>query len=262
MGGAAPEYDVPDARALARARQRAVLHGGLEGEADMGARGRFAQRPVAGEIARFLVGRQYDGVAEAVGLAMRLEGAQRLDHDRDAALHVGKAGAVELAVAEVSDVRKRAGRENRVVVPGQHDLHGRIRALSRAQDGSGMEGVDLALCVDRLDGRAVEQLHLRARFAQGVRNGRGERVQAVRIPATRIGLRPAEHALQHGVLPGVDSLQRGAIRCVEIGQGHAPLLWKSYSSGKSRMRVNASSAVRISDRKAGSPRSSSVRRSR
>ena len=127
VGRAAVDDDVEVARALARRSQRAVSQGRLIGQANMALPCELGEHRPRGDRADLLVGRQQHAVADVGGVGMALERLQRREHDRDAALHVGNAGAMECAVGAGADnlERARLGIDG-VIVAGQHDLNRRF----------------------------------------------------------------------------------------------------------------------------------------
>jgi len=66
-----------------------------------------------------------DLVAQMVAERSSFEGLERLQHDAQTALHVGKAGTVQTPIAQVLDALKSPLWKHSVVVAGQYDLHGR-----------------------------------------------------------------------------------------------------------------------------------------
>lgn len=118
---------------------------------------------------------------------MGLKGLQRGQHDADAALHVGDAGAVQGAVVAGDDALEGAvGGEDGVVVAGQHDLK---RGFGPGDD---LQAVGVALGYDRAavgDGGGALRRHA---LDRGLGEGGARRgVQNVENPRQPFGVAAA-----------------------------------------------------------------------
>jgi hypothetical protein len=212
VGGLARDDQMVVAAALTRAGQGPVGQRGLIGHADMTARAQFGQQGGRGGRADFLIRRQQDCPADTRPVRMGLEGFQCGQKDRNPALHVRDARAVKGAVGTGRHGLEGAlGREDGVIVAGQHDLDRRVGAGGDLQrigmgfvahrtvvcDGCG------GLCRDANDfGRQVPGLDLEKRQDPG---------QTIRIAAAGIDIRPVDGATDDGGLARCDMVEHDLV---------------------------------------------------
>ena len=150
----------------------------------MGAAGGGAEKRVRGGGRDLLVRGDEDGVAQIHGGGGALERGERGEHDRDAALHVGDAGAVQVAGCfEAGVLERMIGGVNRVHVAGQQDLHGRIRANDLAQMVAVRARANRAVRANDLRGHAVDQLQRAAERGKGMRERLGLEREAGEVVA-------------------------------------------------------------------------------
>jgi len=199
VGRLAGDNQMIVAAALARPGQGAIRHRRLIGQADVAARAQFGQQGGGGGRTDLLVGREQDGPADAVALRMGLERLQSRQHHADAALHVGDPGTVQGAVgAGGHGLERTFGREDGVIVAGQHDLDGSVGPGGDLQRvGMGL-GPHPAVVADR-GGAPRRDARDLDRQAAGLGLEQGQHMrQSAGVTAARIDVGPLHRAADDG----------------------------------------------------------------
>lgn len=132
-----------------------------------------------------------------------------MEHNHDAAFHIGDAGAVDGFIIQHFAVLEAVfNGKDRVHMAGEHHFDRGVDAFAEAQGLSQRHINHAAILADALHRREVK-----AFAAIGFKRGEflfdngGHRRQAIKIIAAGIDIRPGQRHLQHGVLLACNPVQ-------------------------------------------------------
>ena len=209
------DVDRPVAAAAARAGKGAVGQRRLVGK-----RGELAPRRLGEQSRRtrrtdLLVRIDHHLVPDPLGERRRLDRLQRRQHQRDAPLHVGNAGAVERVVVEPGQLLKRMilG-EHRVHMAGQQHLHRSLGPHLEIQVLPGLARNDRAVGLHHLGRRGLAQLQLAGQCGKGIGQLVGHGLEPGEIGRTTVDLRPVLRLIEHRCIDG--AVEGGGFGCGQL----------------------------------------------
>ena len=206
------------AAARPRAGERAVGQRGFVGERRSLAARQLGDQRGGGMAARFLVAVDHHVIADTLGQRRRLERRQRGEDDRDAALHVGGAGAVEHARFQPFErLERMIGGEHRVHMTGQQQLDRRVGAHAKVEMRAALNRLDAARGIDAFDGVGRDEAHGAGERRKGVGEQAGDGLEPGKIAGAAVDRGPAFDLRQHRRIGR--TLQRGGFAWLQ--DGHA-----------------------------------------
>ncbi len=181
-------------------RERAVGQGGrLERQCGEFALRQFGDQRGRGQRTGFLVRIDQHIVAKRACLGRRFERLQGGEDDREPALHIGDAGAVQRFVVEPGLILERViFGEDRVHMPGQDDTPVRAGAHAQHEVPAVIELDFAPIAGNRRHRRGFDQFDLSRQRAESLRQRFGLPGQADKITGPGIDRAPRLDLAQHG----------------------------------------------------------------
>lgn len=185
--GCAPVGDeAKSAIAFAVGDEVAVGQRGLENNGGIIELGGFGEQLAAGDRADFLIGIQEDFAAEACGVGGLQPAADSLGKDKDAAFHIGSAGAVNMVADNAGGLEGVILGEDGVEVSGKQDFAGRVGVKAKTQGGADVDSAS----GDILVGRQVDAFEATGEVGDPVGDALCHLADTIWIGAAGVGVDP------------------------------------------------------------------------